>query len=138
MKSLCKIIILALMLGSLLAGCSCAKKAGEQPAAVPSASAAPSAAAAENSAAPEENKAGSTPAPTLAPSVNKEVAIDKSAPKVFWCIDAEGSMNTAYHLDGCSGLEGKKAQEVSWEMVKSIGLRQCPVCNPPRYEGYVD
>ena len=80
------------------------------------------------SAAPTESAA---PAP-VAPSSNKTVVSEKDAPKVFWAMDI------VYHLENCSELSGKEAQEVPWSMVKEIGLRQCPVCNPPQYEQYVE
>ncbi|MBQ9914814.1 MAG: hypothetical protein IJO50_01590 [Clostridia bacterium] len=72
-----------------------------------------------------------TAAPTQKPkpATNEQVVSDDKAPKVYWAMD------TYYHLANCSA--GSGAQEVSWEMVKEIGLRQCPTCNPPRYENYV-
>ncbi len=69
------------------------------------------------------------------PEPNKTVVKDENAPKIFWKSDI------AYHLETCPTLqEGVevKAQEIPWAVAKEIGLRQCPACNPPRYEGYVE
>ena len=74
-----------------------------------------------------------TAAPTpVAPSSNKTIVSEEDAPKVFWAMDI------VYHLENCSDLSGRESQEVPWSMVKEIGLRQCPVCNPPQYEQYVE
>lgn len=71
---------------------------------------------------------------TPAISENKDVALENTAPKVFVIIpDME---DLSYHLEGCANLTGKNYREMPWEIVQSIGLWQCPVCNPPRYEGY--
>ncbi len=81
----------------------------------------------------QKTDAAATPAPTLAPSTNKTVIKDEAkAPKVYWAIDV------AYHLEDCPELKGKEAREITWDMVKEIGLRQCPVCNPPQYENYIE
>ena len=73
-----------------------------------------------------------TPVATLAPSDNKEVVTAETAPAVYW------AMEEAYHLENCSELKGKEYEQVSWETVEMIGLRQCPVCDPPRYESYIE
>lgn len=75
-----------------------------------------------------------TAAPAI-PDLNKTVVKEENAPKIFWKADI------AYHLENCPTLkEGveTKSQEIPWAVAKEIGLRQCPVCNPPRYEGYVE
>ncbi len=72
------------------------------------------------------------PASTLAPSSNGEVATQENAPEIFWAKDI------SYHLKGCSELVGKEVVQIPWEMVEQIMLRQCPVCNPPKYENYVE
>ncbi|MBR5236318.1 MAG: hypothetical protein IKW06_02970 [Clostridia bacterium] len=74
----------------------------------------------------------SEPIVPLAPSSNKEVVTDEEAPEVFWAMD------TAYHLENCPELLDVQYSSVSWDMVKQIQLRQCPFCNPPQYEGYVE
>lgn len=67
-------------------------------------------------------------------SENKDVALESTAPKVFVIMpDME---DLSYHLEGCANLVGKNYREMPWEIVQSIGLWQCPACNPPRYEGY--
>ena len=76
-----------------------------------------------------------TTAEPLSQSPNKTVATEEDAPKIFWKSDI------AYHLENCPTLkEGVvfEGHEIPWSMVKEIGLRQCPVCNPPRYKGYVE
>lgn len=84
---------------------------------------------------PSETSSTATEAPVTAtapaPSSNETVVTDDEAPKVYWLMD------TAYHLENCEELSGLTPQEVPWAVVKEIGLRQCPRCNPPRYEGYV-
>ncbi len=72
------------------------------------------------------------PIVTHAPSSNKTVVTADNAPSVFWAMD------TLYHLDGCKSLEGKEFQQISWSVVEQVMLRQCPVCNPPQYKGYVE
>ncbi len=80
----------------------------------------------------EKGKHETTEQAPLAPSNNKEVVTEEKAPKVYWAMDI------AYHLENCKALAGANPQEVPWSLVKEIGLRQCPECNPPRYEGYVE
>ena len=76
----------------------------------------------------------STPVP---PSSNKEVVTDDDAPvEIYWLKDS--SDNLTYHLENCEQVKGDTAQKISWILVKTIGLRQCPECNPPQYVGYVD
>lgn len=71
---------------------------------------------------------------TPAISENKDVALENTAPKVF--VLMPDIKDLSYHLEGCANLKGKNHMEMSWESVQSIGLWQCPTCNPPRYEGY--
>lgn len=125
----------------LCTACGCAKKGTE---AAPSPSPANEQTAAPSESAPSEETATpeaagkKTSAPTPVPaSSNKEVVSDNEAPdKIYWLMS--GDNNLTYHLENCAQIKDKGAQEVSWEMVKTIGLRQCPECNPPQYEGYVD
>ncbi len=131
------LLVLAMMLCLSVVGCA-KDVQEEQPGATPVAGVG---AEAEATEAPKEEtpQAEATKAPagekTAAPTqkpkpaTNEEVVSDDKAPKVYWAMD------TYYHLANCSA--GSGAQEVSWEMVKEIGLRQCPTCNPPRYENYV-
>lgn len=75
----------------------------------------------------------------LAVSENKEVVTSKTAPEVH--IISEGGTNNAricYHLENCKLLNGTEHQKVTWEMIEMIQFRQCPECNPPRYEDYVE
>ena len=129
----------------LCTACGCAKKdiepvpskAPEQTQAPDATSASPASADTAATAKTDDKKA-SAPAPTPVPeSKNKEVVSDDKAPdKIFWLMSGEN--NLTYHLENCAQIKDKGAQEVSWEIVKTIGLRQCPECNPPQYEGYVN
>lgn len=134
------ITLLSLSLAFSLSACGKNKKAAATASASPGAT--PSSAAVQTGKdggmpieekSEQANAADSTPKPTLAPSSNKTVIKnDDEAPTVYWAVDI------SYHLKGCPELEGKDVSEVSWAMVKEIGLRQCPVCNPPQYENYVE
>ena len=73
-----------------------------------------------------------TPTQSLEPSTNKEVVTEQNAPTVYW------TMDVAYHLENCPELSKKENTKVTWKMVKEVGLRQCPICNPPQYEDYID
>lgn len=137
MKKTLAVLLIAL---SFCTVCGCSRKqAPSSASANPSASVAPTASAvaspetakSENSSATESE---STPVP---PSSNKEVVTDDKAPsEIYWLMG--DSNNLTYHLKSCPQLKDKEAQKVDWNLVKTIGLRQCPECNPPQYEGYVD
>lgn len=87
---------------------------------------------------PIEN-GGETENPLPEESENKEVVSDDNAPKVFVAVDAENEEDRiTYHLEGCKHLKDGEPMEVAWEYVKLIGFWQCPDCNPPRYEGYLN
>ncbi len=86
----------------------------------------------EQPAKQNESDGEVTPIQTLEPSTNKEVVTEKDAPAVYW------TMDVAYHLETCPELSKKDNTQVTWQMVKEVGLRQCPVCNPPQYEDYID
>ncbi len=114
-------VILCLML-MLVCGCSKEIETPEPP-------------ATETEQQVEQNEGDSgevTPVQTLEPSTNKEVVTEADAPKVYW------TMDIAYHLETCPELSEKDNTLVTWQMVKDVGLRQCPVCNPPQYEDYID
>lgn len=134
-----KPLLLLLLCAMLLAGlAACGKnKKSAQAEGTPDASATQTATAESDAAqtgeAEGQDGAAATAAPTLAPSTNKTVIHDEAeAPKVYWAMDV------AYHVKDCPELEGKESSEITWEMVKEIGLRQCPVCNPPQYENYIE
>lgn len=137
-----KIVLLVLAAAALCVctACGCSKKDS-----APSASAAvgaapsPAAPAASASTAPTAAGTATASAPTpVPPSSNKEVVTDEKAPKeIYWLVTDPGN-NLTYHLKDCPQISGKDAQKIGWDVVKSIGLRQCPECNPPQYEGYVD
>ncbi|MBQ3118706.1 MAG: hypothetical protein IJC10_02965 [Clostridia bacterium] len=111
----------------------------------------------------ENNKADETPAPaandstssgnkpakkptsnipsaaTPAPSENKDVVTENNAPDVYLVINSDDNAATiSYHLKECNLLKGGESQKVAWEMIKTLGFRQCPKCNPPQYEGYIE
>lgn len=78
-------------------------------------------------------------AATPAPSENKEVVTDNEAPDVYLVVDNDdNAASISYHLKDCSLLKGGESQKVAWEMIKTLGFRQCPKCNPPQYEGYIE
>ncbi len=141
-----RIIAILALVGSLLlcTACGCAKKDVESaPTQAPeqtqdTAVATPTASASAENAESTKTDDKKTSAPTPVPaSKNKEVVSDDKAPdKIFWLMSGEN--NLTYHLENCAQIKDKGAQEVNWEIVKTIGLRQCPECNPPQYEGYVD
>ncbi len=89
---------------------------------------------------PAKKPASDVPsAATPAPSSNKEVVTEDSAPDVYLVIDSDdNAVKISYHLKDCSLLKDKQPQKVAWEMVKTLGFRQCPKCNPPQYEGYIE
>lgn len=127
--------LLFLLAACLLFSCTaCGRKKAEESSAAPSASATASATASAENSAVASSEATNTPVP---PSSNKEVVSDDKAPtEIYWLMS--DSNNLTYHLKDCKTLEGKDAQKVDWNLVKTIGLRQCPECNPPQYEGYAD
>lgn len=137
------VLFLMLALAVSLSACGKNKKAASSASASPSASPsnAPLQAAEaydaqkgkDEKAEKADQSSGNQAPPTLAPSTNKTVIHnDEEAPTVYWTIDI------SYHLKGCPELEGKEVSEISWAMVKEVGLRQCPVCNPPQYENYIE
>lgn len=130
MKRVCLVILSVLL---VLAVSACGKgKQDQAPSAEPSTSAVAQRGGADEAMSESTTPSASEPSATLAPSSNKEVVTAETAPKVYWAMDI------AYHLKDCPELKGKEYTEVTWEMVKEIGLRQCPVCNPPQYESYVE
>jgi len=72
------------------------------------------------------------PNATLAPSTNKTVVTEETAPDIYW------DYSIAYHLKGCEAMQTKKPEKIAWALVKEIALRQCPTCNPPQYENYIE
>lgn len=91
---------------------------------------------------PEDDSKSETPKKTektLEVSENKEVVTAETAPEVL-IIEDGGSDNAriCYHLKNCKTLQGTKNQTVTWEFIEMLQFRQCPECNPPRYNGYVE
>lgn len=122
-----KKLFLVILCVMLLVMCGCGNhKADTQPTESPVASETPT-------ETPQESSTTPTPIQSLEPSTNKEVVKDETkAPEVYW------TMDVAYHLSDCPELENKDNTLVTWQMVKDIGLRQCPKCNPPQYVDYID
>lgn len=141
MKKLIFSTLSLLLVVSLVSGCGCAKKTDNSYDAAPSAEV-PAANDAKSTDAeePAENKDTQEAEPdTKRPAVseNKEVVKAANAPKVLMIQNSDSNMdNITYHLESCALLEGKDAQEVSWELIQMVGFWQCPECNPPRYEDY--
>ncbi len=125
-------LVFGLIVVLTFTACGCEKNTDVKESATPTVSAdAP--APTETIEAPEQNAQPSN-SKTPAISENKDVALENTAPKVFVIMpDIE---DLSYHLEGCANLKGKNYTEMSWEAVQTIGLWQCPACNPPRYEGY--
>jgi len=144
MKKLLALSMAFILAFGLLSGCGCSKNGGEAPVA-PTEEGAPQGEAAENGGA-AEGEAAETPANDVptdlelpAVSENKQVVKKEEAPKVVMIKDPKDNVDSlTYHLEGCKKLEGKESQEVSWEMVQMVGFWQCPECNPPQYEEYVE
>ena len=123
-KLLCFIMVFTLAC-SIFAGCGCEKKyAPDDVSEIEKAK--------ENAPVIEREKP--------AVSENKEVITNAAdAPEVVFIMGEEGGVEEmCYHLKDCKAIKGKNAQDVTWEFVKTIGLWQCPECNPPRYEGYAN
>ncbi len=120
------VTILCVLLLFFCSACSTRKQVSENPSAVTESSV-----TTDNDEAVSKGS-GHESVPTLKPSKNKDVVKVETAPDVYWMMDE------AYHLENCSELKGNEYNEISWETVEMIGLRQCPVCNPPRYESYIE
>ncbi len=130
MKRFC-LVILSVLLVLTVSACGKGKQ-NQAPSAAPSSSAEAQTGGADAATSESTAPSAAAPSATLAPSSNKTVVTAETAPKVYWAMDI------AYHLKDCPELKGKEYTEVAWDMVKEIGLRQCPVCNPPQYESYVE
>ncbi len=93
-----------------------------------------------DSSKPAKKPSGDAPsATTPAPSTNKEVVTESEAPDVYLVLDTDdNAVRISYHLKDCSLLKDKQPQKISWEMIQTLGFRQCPKCNPPQYQGYIE
>lgn len=121
-----RLLIFAVLICLLISGCSKAKQTEQtETQKVQTEVQMP---AQQDAEADKQEKSETEP---LALSTNTEVVTEEKAPKVFW------TMDITYHVENCKTLADAESQEVPWSLVKEIGLRQCPECNPPRYEGYV-
>lgn len=89
---------------------------------------------------PSKKPANEVPsAATPAPSTNKEVVTESEAPDVYLAVGSDDNATSiSYHLKDCKLISGIESHKVAWAMVKELGFRQCPKCNPPRYEGYIE
>lgn len=94
---------------------------------------------ASNPSTNEETAEESAP-PASVPeeATNEEVVTSDTAPDVYLVVDGDESLDIYYHLKDCSLLSGLTTQQIPWTMVEALEFRQCPNCNPPRYEGYVE
>ena len=92
----------------------------------------------------EEKPVSSTPAKkpvkdNPADKPNQDISDTNEKPKAYIIIEggtAESSI--CYHLEGCSELKNAKSQHMNWEMIETLAFRQCKVCKPPKYEGYIE
>lgn len=72
-------------------------------------------------------------------SNNQTITDFSNAPDVYLISSGGNDADSiSYHLKGCSALSGSEYQKITWEMVQTLGFRQCTKCNPPKYEGYID
>ena len=127
-------IILALMVVFSVVACGNAKNTDADKSAEPTASTEAPAENIQSSQPGTDDDAQVTDSKKPQISENKTVISETSAPKVYVIMPDMGDM--CYHLENCTNLAGKETREFAWDVVQSIGLWQCPVCNPPRYEGY--
>lgn len=123
-----RIISLLLVLVCVISMAGCAKNKTGETGAESSATGQP----ALQGQAADGNKQDADPNATLAPSTNKTVVTAETAPDIYW------DYTIAYHLKGCEAMQVKKPEKISWALVQEIALRQCPVCNPPQYENYIE
>ena len=122
-KLLCLVMMFALAV-SLFSGCGCSKKY-----------------APDDVTAIEEAKENAPVVEVEKPEIseNKEVVTADKAPEVVIIVDEKDDTNRmCYHLKDCKTLKGRTTQDITWEIVKTVGFWQCPTCNPPKYEGYVN
>lgn len=63
---------------------------------------------------------------------------DPNADGEFYISLGDSSESIYYHTKDCSTLSGKEKQQLTWEMIKSLGFRQCETCKPPKYDGYIE
>ncbi|MBR6729136.1 MAG: hypothetical protein IKL80_03150 [Clostridia bacterium] len=125
MKNTITFLLVVMCLLSLV---GCGKKHENQAEPTPSAVSATGAPIDQEETEPAEKKESTA---TLAPSTNKTVVTKEEAPEVYW------DFGIAYHLKDCKEMS-EQAQLVNWELVEQVALRQCPVCNPPQYENYIE
>ena len=98
----------------------------------------------------EEGKSGATPPPAASggeatpaegeSTSGEDATVSGGAtPAVYLATDAtDNDVKISYHLDGCTATKGLTVQEIDWDMVKTLGFRQCQQCKPPKYEGYIE
>ena len=130
MKKLLCIILTLVLAMSIFAGCKKTESNTETPVATGQSETSESTNNAENSEQEYD---------VPEPSDNKEVVTAEKAPEVYLIPNStDNAASISYHLKSCKLLSGEEAQKVAWEMIESIGFRQCPECNPPRYENYIE
>ena len=88
---------------------------------------------------PKKPESNTDPSATPAPSENKTVVTADNAPDVYLVTgSSDNAASISYHLSSCALLKTGQLQPVQWDVVKALAFRQCPKCNPPRYEGYIE
>lgn len=126
-RFLCVAMAVVCALG--MAACS----GGEDGGASPSASGAASASASA-SANPAAGSSAASPSASASGTERETGTLTVDGQKLYMCTDNTDDKNVYYHLEDCAELAGKEATQVSMELIQMIGLRQCPVCNPPYIE----
>lgn len=92
----------------------------------------------------EEKPVSSTPAKkpvkdNPADKPNQDISGTSEKPKAYIIIEGgTDESSICYHLEGCSELKNAKSQHMNWEMIETLAFRQCKVCKPPKYEGYIE
>lgn len=87
----------------------------------------------------KKTESNTEPSATPAPSENKTVVTADNAPDVYLVTgSSDNAASISYHLSSCALLKTGQLQPVQWDVVKTLAFRQCPKCNPPRYEGYIE
>ncbi len=125
-RFLCVAMAVVCALG--MAACS----GGEDGGASPSASGAASASA-RASASPAASSSAASPSASASGTERETGTLTVDGEELYMGTDGTDG-NVFYHLKDCTELEGLQVKRVSMELIQMIGLRQCPVCNPPYIE----
>lgn len=50
--------------------------------------------------------------------------------KVYWATKDRDSSDVAYHTKDCELIKDKDPEELSWEIINTLGMPECEKCNP--------